>query len=132
MIDNRILVVRFGDNDFGNSLVALGQHLLDEVGEEVVREIYEKNHDEFNEILTRLFRSMLILHQPRLDMFCRWGGKDKLFDKMDVYLADDYYILNDTQFISTYEHEGDNSETLVVDFINNQTFTVWSIKHLLS
>lgn len=124
MNNNRILVVRFSDNDFGNSLVALGRHLLDEVGEDVVKDIYERNHEELNEILTRLFRSILVLHQTRLDMFCRWYTKEKLFVEIDEYLNRDYYKITNTEFVNTYEHEYDNSETLVVDFINSQTLMV--------
>jgi len=123
-MNNRILVIRFGDNDFGNSLVALGLHLLDEIGEEVVKDIYERSHEEFNEILTRLFRSVLVLHQTRLDMYCSWKTKEDLFAEIDKYLNRDDYTINNTEFVNTYEHEYNNSKTLVVDFINNQTLTV--------
>jgi len=123
-MEKRILVVRFGDNDFGNSLYYLGRHLLDEVGEDVCRNLYERDHEEFNEILTRLFRSVLVLEQPRLAMYCRENGKNDLFTIMDKYLTNKHFILKDTEFLSTYEHEYDNSSTLVVDFINNKALTV--------
>ncbi len=74
--------------------------------------------------MTRLFRASLVLYSNRFDMYCEWQTKEELFSKMDEYLNRDYYVLNDTEFILTYEHEYDNSETLVVDFINNQALIV--------
>ncbi|AUG88403.1 hypothetical protein PQC39_gp039 [Vibrio phage Vp_R1] len=117
------LVITFGDNDFGCSLMKLGDWVLEQgITKEVIEEMIKRK--ELNPILTKAFRSMCVLEQNRFDMYVRWESKGETLSEMDNYLNGDYYQITNAKLVEDYTLEWDNSETLIVDLTNKQVHLV--------
>lgn len=113
-----MLIVGFGDNDFGSTLRALGEYLLNQVIEESVLKSMEKNGDLANN-LSIMFRNLLPLHQYRYDLYDSEYFNDSLYNQNEKYQTDEYYQIKPYMVYFTDDYpDRNNGETLVVDFNN--------------
>ncbi|WPH64700.1 hypothetical protein [Vibrio phage vB_VpaP_SJSY21] len=117
------LVIKFGDNDFGCSLLKLGEWVLEEgLTAEVLNQMSKRG--EINEILTRAFRSCCILYQNRFDMYVNWERDGETISDMDRYAKGDYYKITNARVVNEYPLDWENGETLVVDLTNKQVHVI--------
>ncbi|CAL9954670.1 hypothetical protein VPHF99_0002 [Vibrio phage F99] len=121
---SKFLIVRLGDNDFYNSLQALGKWILEEIDEDTVTYMIEEGS--MGEILTQMFRSMLCLQQQRFDMYKNYGNKEEVFTACRHYMEDNYYNIKNENIslVSDWVPEWENSEVLVVNYGNRQIHIV--------
>ncbi|AUR89031.1 hypothetical protein NVP1121O_003 [Vibrio phage 1.121.O._10N.286.46.C4] len=121
---SKFLVINFGDNDFYNSLKALGEWVLEEIDEDTIAHMIEEGS--VNDILTQMFRNMLCLHQQSFDMYKDFGNKDEVLSCCKDYMESDYFILEDAKIslVEEWVPEWNNSEVLVVDYGNKQIYIV--------
>lgn len=113
--------IRFGDNDFHRPLYALGEFLLKNLTVKILQEM--ENRGELQSILTDMFRSFVVLHSHRYDMYTDWYGKGQILERNEKYLNDDDYKLDNITFIEVYPEQQSDGGNLLVDFTNKQVLT---------
>lgn len=117
MVKNK-LIIRFGDNDFGTALTALGAYLLREVPLEALEKL--ETEGSINTVLTEMFRSHCILEQMRWDMYSGWGSIEEYLEDIDMYKKGSYYKIVNAELHDSYSTDWDNGETLTVDYETEQ------------
>lgn len=112
-----VLKIEFGDNDFGCSLLALGDVIIEHIPLKSILLMYGEGA--LDEILTELFRACCCINQHRFDMY-GYHGKKQILDDMSEYKTRDYFKITNATLHDNFEVEWDNGETLVVDMLNKQ------------
>ena len=114
---NKVLVIEFHDNDFGTSLIKLGEYLIYAVGLKGIQRILDS--EDPAKVLTRMFELHVLLYQGINRGEQGTKGTEQV-------IARGYFQLRNEK-ISLQQHaptEWDNSETLVVNFDTGDVFMI--------